>query len=58
LLVDGIHTLTNVIIVNPIRAYLVLWATLSYGVVVLMAAHVKEGLYHIVTQHTFFFFMP
>lgn len=42
---DGICTLDNVIIVDPIRTNLVSWVVLSHGVVVAMAAQVKEGLY-------------
>ncbi len=46
LLVNGIHTLANVVIVNPTQADLVSLAALSHGVVVTLAIHVKEGFYH------------
>jgi len=45
LLVDDIHMLANVIIVDPIRMYLVLRATLFCGVVATVVTHKKEGLY-------------
>jgi hypothetical protein len=42
---DGICTLVNFIIVDPIRTNLVSWVVLSHGVVAAMVAQVKEGLY-------------
>ncbi len=45
LLVDGIHVLANVIIVDPIRMYLVLRATLFCGVIAMVVIHKNEGLY-------------
>jgi hypothetical protein len=45
MLVDDIRTLVNVIIANPIRAYLVSWANFSCGVSMIMVAQVKERLY-------------
>jgi hypothetical protein len=43
---DGICTLVNVIIVDPIRTNLVSWVVLSHGVVATVVAQMKEGLYH------------
>jgi hypothetical protein len=41
---DGIHTLSDVIIIDPIRANLISWAALSHGVFSIVVAQVKEGL--------------
>ncbi len=43
--IDGVHTLVDVVIINPIRVNLVLQATFSRGVVMKIIAQVKDGLY-------------
>jgi hypothetical protein len=43
--VDGIHTLCDVIIVDPTQTNLISWAALSHGVFATMVAQVKEGFY-------------
>jgi hypothetical protein len=45
-IIDGICTLIDVVIVAPIQANLVSWATFSYGVATTMATQLKEGLYY------------
>jgi membrane-associated PAP2 superfamily phosphatase len=45
MLVDGIRTLVDVIIVNPIRVDLISPMVFSHGVVMTMATQVKEGFY-------------
>jgi hypothetical protein len=57
LLVDGIRTLVDVIIVDPTRAKLVSWAALSHGVAAIVVAHVKEGLYYNSYPTDEFFFL-
>jgi hypothetical protein len=44
-IIDGICTLIDVVITNPIQANLVSWVTFSCGVVATMATQMKEGLY-------------
>ncbi len=44
-LVDGIQTLADIIIVDSIQAYLVLLVVLSRGVVVTIVIQAKDGLY-------------
>jgi hypothetical protein len=56
-LVDGIHTLVDVIIVDPTWANLVSWVAFSRGVVVIVAVHVKEGLYYNSYPMDMFFFL-
>jgi len=46
LLVDDVHTLANFVIVDHIRVDLILWATFSCEVVVIIAISVKDGLYY------------
>jgi hypothetical protein len=46
LLVDGIHTLVDVIIIDPVQAYLVLCVVSFCEVVATMAIQAKERLYH------------
>ncbi len=46
LLVDGIHTLAHVVIVDPTWTNLVSWVVLVRGMATTLATHVKEGLYH------------
>jgi hypothetical protein len=46
LLVDGVYTLTNVVIIDPIRVDLVPQVVISYGVVMIVVAEVKDYLYH------------
>jgi hypothetical protein len=45
LLVDGVHTLANVIIIDPIQIDLVSLAVFSHGVVMTMTVLAKDGLY-------------
>jgi hypothetical protein len=45
LLVDGVHTLTNVVIANPTQVDLVSQVALFHGVAMIVAAQVKDGLY-------------
>jgi hypothetical protein len=42
---DGVHTLTNVIIIDSIQIDLVSLVVFSRGVVVTMAVLAKDGLY-------------
>ncbi len=44
-LVDGVCTLTDVVITNPVQIDLISWATLSCGVVAIVVVHAKDGLY-------------
>jgi hypothetical protein len=44
--VNGIRTLINVVIVDPIQVDLVLGLAFPCGMVVTMVAQMKEGLYH------------
>jgi hypothetical protein len=46
LLVGDVHTLVNMVIVNPTRANLVSHVVSSCGVATTMVAHAKERLYH------------
>jgi len=46
LLVDDIHTLVNMVNADPIWANLVSHVVSSCGVVTIVVAHAKEGLYH------------
>jgi hypothetical protein len=46
LLIDGICTVTNVIIVDPTRVDLVFQTTSFHEVVTKMVTHAKEGFYH------------
>lgn len=46
LLVDGAHTLPNVIIVNPIWIDLVSQVIFSCGIVATVAAQMKDGFYY------------
>jgi hypothetical protein len=43
--IDGVHTLVDVVIINPTRVDLVLQAAFSRGVVMKIIAQVKDGLY-------------
>jgi len=43
--INGVHTLANVVIINPTRVDLVLQATFSYGVVMTITTQVKDGFY-------------
>jgi uncharacterized protein (DUF2062 family) len=43
---DGVHTLVDVVIVNPIRIDLVSWATFSHGVAMMVVTQTKDGLYY------------
>jgi hypothetical protein len=45
LLMDGICTLVNVIIVDPTRINFVSWVDISHGVLATIAAQMKEGIY-------------
>ncbi len=45
LLVDGVYILLDVVIANPIQVDLVLQVALSHGVVAIVVAQVKNGLY-------------
>jgi len=54
LLVDGTCTLADVIIVDPIQAYLVSWASLFHGVMVTLMAQVKGLYYDRYPMHVFF----
>jgi hypothetical protein len=45
-LVDGIWTLANIVIVDSIQVNLVLCLTLFCGVVTVVAAQAKDGFYH------------
>jgi hypothetical protein len=58
LLVDGIRTLVDVIIVDPTQANLVSWAALFRGVAAIVVAHVKEGLYYNCYPTDMFFSLP
>ncbi len=44
--INGVYTLTNVVIANTTQVDLVLQATLSYGVDATIEAQTKEGPYH------------
>jgi hypothetical protein len=46
LLINGVCTLTNVVIADITRVGLVLQATLSYGVDVTIETQMNEGIYH------------
>jgi len=46
LLVDGIHTLTNVVIANPTWTYLVSHVDSFRKVAMTMVFQAKEGVYH------------
>jgi hypothetical protein len=45
LLVDGVHTLVDVIIIDPTRVDLVSWATISCEVATTVAVQVKVDFY-------------
>jgi hypothetical protein len=44
-LVDGIQTLVDIVIVDPILANLVLWAIVFYGVFITIVVQYKDGFY-------------
>ncbi len=46
LLVDGVYMLANVIIVNFTQVDLVLWGTLSHGVLATIVVQMKDDLYY------------
>jgi hypothetical protein len=46
LLVDGVCTLLDVVIVNPIQVDLMSWVALSRGVTMTIVAQAKNGLYN------------
>jgi hypothetical protein len=56
LLVDGIRTLANVVIVDPTQVNLVSQTASFHRVVATMATQAKEGLYH--NQHPTYTFLP
>ncbi len=43
--INGVYTLTNVVIATTTQLDLVLWVTLSYGVDVTIEAQTKQGFY-------------
>jgi len=43
--IDGVHTLVDVVIINPIEVDLVLQVFFSRGVVMTITTQVKDGLY-------------
>jgi hypothetical protein len=45
LLIDGVQTLANIVIVDFTWVDLILQVVFSYGVVVIVAAQAKDGLY-------------
>jgi hypothetical protein len=44
--IDGVYTLVNFVIVKTTQVNLVLWAIISCGVIVIVAAQVKNDFYH------------
>jgi hypothetical protein len=44
--IDGVHTLTNIVITNPIRVDLVSQVVLFHGIVTTVMVYAKDGLYH------------
>ncbi len=40
--IDGVHTLVDVVIIEPTQTGLVSWATFSHGVVAIVAAQAKD----------------
>jgi hypothetical protein len=54
--IDGVYTLTNLVIIDPTWIDLVSWATLSHGVATIVIARVKDGLYH--DQFSMYMFFP
>jgi hypothetical protein len=46
LLINGVYTLINVVIIDFTQVDLVSWVALSWGVVSIIATSVKDGFYH------------
>ncbi len=44
--IDGVHTLSNVIIIEPTRIDLVSQATISHGIEMTIMIQTKDDLYH------------
>jgi hypothetical protein len=54
--IDGIHTLANVVIVDPTTVDLVFQTASFHGVVTTMVTQAKEGFYH--DRHPTYMFIP
>ncbi len=46
LLIGGVRTLANVVIVNPTQVDLVSWDVISHGVATIVVLQEKDGFYH------------
>jgi hypothetical protein len=44
--VDGVYTLADVVIPDPIQIDLVLWVVFSCGVTMTIVTQAKDGFYH------------
>ncbi len=49
--INGVCTLADVVIIDPTQVDFVSWATFFHGVVMRVAAQVKDGLYHKSVPH-------
>jgi hypothetical protein len=45
LLINGVHTLVDVVIVDPTQVDLISWATISCGVATLVVTQANDGFY-------------
>jgi hypothetical protein len=44
--IDGVRTLVNIVIIDPIQIDLVLQVVFSFGVVAIIMTQVKDDFYH------------